>query len=205
MTRRIFTLILALAACSAMAFAATKSTAAQLLDELRAKVNGRGAVEAVFTLRADKSASTKGSVIMQGGQYSMTTPELKTWYDGKTMWALMTASKEVTLTEPLAEELMMSNPFFVIAANNKFYKVRRAQAGSKDALLFTPTRPKTGIKTVTVILGANGWPSDIKAAFDDGKTLNMHIDNITTTAAKPASAFRFDSKRNPGIEVVDLR
>src|SRR5690554_4515129 len=69
-----------------------------------------GAVQTSFNLKvipknSVNSQSITGSMIMKGNQFSLTTEDVKVWFDGKTQWALFEQNQEVNITQPSPEEL----------------------------------------------------------------------------------------------------
>ena len=57
---------------------------------------------------------------MSGNKFTIKSPEMEIWFDGKNQWAYSPNTDEVNLTEPTAEELSQINPLSVINrfANN---------------------------------------------------------------------------------------
>ncbi len=200
-------ILIAVALCM-LAFAAGARTlsADDIISGAAAKFAAAPSVEAQFTIR-DSGNPVQGSIIIAGGKFTITTPVLEVWYDGTTQWTLLRSSSEVNVTEPTADELMESNPFAILRNYSSRYKARRLpdSQGCKRVEL-TPLHPSdTEIAKAIISIGSNGWPTGCDVTLNDGRTISCSIDHIGVAAAKPASVFRFDSSRNPDIEIIDLR
>ena len=116
MKRLRLTLIFLFAALFLHAVAAgqSKASAATILSSLRSRMASAPAVEAVFTINGGQGP-VQGSVILSGAKYSMTTPQMSVWYDGRTQWTFLRNTNEVSITEPSADELLSTNPFAILS------------------------------------------------------------------------------------------
>lgn len=203
MKKILTTLIFALA--GAVAFAATDD-AATLLQQVRAKMAAAPSVEATFTINGG-DGPVQGSASMAADKYFMTTPVLTVWYDGRTQWTFLKSSGEVNITEPTVDELMESNPFAILSSPADHYTLR--MSGDSQGRKCVEMIPKSGISGISKIVlfvdPATHYPAGIVVNFDDGRAVDVVIDNMTAAKAKPVAAFRYDSKRFPATEIIDLR
>ncbi len=185
---------------------AANPTAESLLSALRTKVANSPSVEAVFTINGGGGA-VEGSVILSGNKYTMTTPQVAVWYDGRTQWTLLEASQEVSITEPTTDEVMTSNPFAILTAHRDFYTSRLLNdIASRKRVELTPRDKSLGISHYIIYINpTTGWPTALKVNFDDGRTIDVVINSISAGKAKSASIFTYDPAKYPAMEVVDLR
>lgn len=204
--RHIFLLFIA-AVLPAMNYAAQPAQSAEsILAALQDKVRAAAAIDAAFTINGG-GGPVEGSVQMAGSKFAMTTPKLSVWYDGHTQWTMLTASQEVSITEPTAAELVATNPFAILTSRQSHYTVRRhADSNGCRVVALTPRDKSSGIDTITLFINATtGWPQTVIITFEDSNIVEVIIDNIAATKAKPANVFVYDPKRYPAVEVVDLR
>lgn len=149
-----------------------------------------------------------GSMVVSGNKYSFTAGNYMVWFDGKTMWTYLKNSREVTITEPTEEELLQSNPFEILAHSNTHYNIKRLTDRS-DGLTRVSLTPKgtndAGITRATVILSKENWPKKITLEFASGGTMVFEISSITEGRSLPISTFKYDGKKNPASETIDLR
>ncbi|MCM1066606.1 MAG: hypothetical protein NC418_03415 [Muribaculaceae bacterium] len=200
-------LLLPLALVAALMVSAAKApTAASILAAMRAKLSSSPAVEAVFTINGG-SGPVQGSVILAGSKYSMSTPQMSVWFDGKTQWTLLNSSREVSITEPSPDELMETNPFAILSAHSDYYTARRLSDSNKRYRVELVPRDKGSIveRFVVFVDPATDMPSALAVHFDDGRRIDVVIDRISAAKAKSAATFTFDAKKHPALEIIDLR
>ncbi len=204
--KRLLLILIAIAGCLGCACAASHDAAA-ILARMKAKINASPSLEAVFTINGGEGP-VEGNAVIASSKYTMQTPQLKVWFDGRTQWTYLLNTGEVSITEPDASEQMASNPFAILSAHSDFYKSKRlSDSQGRYRVLLTPVGSASGIETITLFINrATSLPSAIVINFDDGKSIEVVIDKISTGAAKPASAFRFDRAKFPSVqEIIDLR
>ena len=204
--KRLLLILIAIAGCLGYACAASPDAAA-ILAKMKAKINASPSLEAVFTINGGEGP-VEGNAFIAGSKYTMQTPQLKGWFDGRTQWTYLLNTGEVSITEPDASEQMASNPFAILSAHSDYYKSKRlSDSQGRYRVLLTPVGSASGIEKITLFINrATSLPSAIVINFDDGKSIEVVIDKISTGAAKPASAFRFDRAKFPTVqEIIDLR
>ncbi len=204
--KRLLLILTAIAGCIGYACAASPDAAA-ILAKMKAKINASPSLEAVFTINGGEGP-VEGNSVIAGSKYTMQTPQLRVWFDGRTQWTYLLNTGEVSITEPDASEQMASNPFAILSAHSDYYKSKRlSDSQGRYRVLLTPVGSASGIEKITLFINrATSLPSAIVINFDDGKSIEVVIDKISTGAAKPASAFRFDRAKFPTVqEIIDLR
>ncbi len=204
--KRLLLILIAIAGCLGYACAASPDAAA-ILAKMKAKINASPSLEAVFTINGGEGP-VEGNAVIAGSNYTLQTPQLKVWFDGRTQWTYLLNTGEVSITEPDASEQMASNPFAILSAHSDYYKSKRlSDSQGRYRVLLTPVGSASGIEKITLFINrATSLPSAIVINFDDGKSIEVVIDKISTGAAKPASAFRFDRAKFPTVqEIIDLR
>lgn len=195
-----------LAIVATTASAAKSVTAESILDGLRSRIVGAPSVEAVFTINGG-DGPVQGSVILAGSSYTMTTPQMRAWFDGRTQWTLINSSKEVNVTEPDRSDLMSTNPFAILTAHKDFYTARRLpDAGGMQRVELVPRDRTSAVSDFVISVNPRtGWPTALEISFDDGRKISVRIDRMSAGTAKAASAFAFNAKDFPAYEIVDLR
>ncbi len=180
-------------------------TATQLLDKVRAKFSASPSVEAVFTIAGEHPL--QGNALMAGNAFTLNTPQIEVWFDGKTQWTLIKSSQEVSVTEPDAEEMMAANPFAILTSPGSFYTARRlSDSRGRARVELTPRDKTSGIEKIIVHIDtATSWPSAVVVDFADDRRIELMIDKITPSTKKSAGAFRYDASRYPAAEIIDLR
>ncbi|WP_301904186.1 LolA-like putative outer membrane lipoprotein chaperone, partial [uncultured Duncaniella sp.] len=96
-------------------------TATSILDRASAKIRSDKSIAATYTISADGHLHS-GTLTIAGDRFILTSPQISSWYDGKTQWTYSTQTGEVNITEPTPEELQQVNPFAIINSFRKLYK-----------------------------------------------------------------------------------
>ena len=130
------------------------------------------------------------------------------WYDGKTQWSYSPAINEVNITEPTAEELQQVNPFAIIQAFRRAYKagyVGKANGVTRQVQL-TALNPRDEIRKAIVTMNTSTlFPASIVLTMTGNKTITIKVSSARVGATLPMSTFRFEKKKAPKAQVVDLR
>lgn len=197
--------IISLALLSAFSSFAAE-TASDILETMRKHMLAKPAVEAKFTIKGGQGA-VQGSITISGASFTMSTPQLKVWYDGKTQWSYLDSTGEVSITEPTAEELTVSNPLAILSSYSAHYKVRRLNDNKgRKCVELSPIEKNTGIENIVVIADESGnWPDAVDIMFDDNNRISLVIDKIDGIAKPSEKIFRYDPILQPASEIIDLR
>ena len=190
--------------CCLGAIAGNRS-ADDILRSAAGRLSSSPSVEAQFTVHGQEPV--QGNIVMDGPRFAMTTPLLCVWFDGHTQWTQLQSTSEVSITEPTATEIMESNPFAILRDYSARYRARRLpDAAGKQRVELTPLpSADTTIEKAIIVVDSSNWPAAAEIRFTDGRSIIATIDHIGAAASKPASAFRFDTTRNPAVEIIDLR
>lgn len=159
-----------------------------------------------MTLINDGSA-VPGNLTMSGDKFRFTTDEMTMYYDGTTQWTLDTGAGEVSITTPTAEELIETNPLAFMRNYSSRYNVRIVSSSSDKYIVRMTSKTKsTYVRTADVTINASTMmPVSVSAALSTGQNLKINISSTSQGKTLPAATFRFDKKRHPNIEVIDLR
>ncbi len=201
----IWLMLMAVVTATPTASAATAS-AESSINKMIAAMKQKPSWDVVFTVW-NNGNSTSGSMNVSGKCFHLSTPQMKVWYDGKTQWSYSPSAKEVDITEPTGEELLESNPLSILSSLNKNYTFRRLKASSgEEKIELTPKTKTSSFASATVTLNAStSLPKAVTIKDAKGRLTTITISSFKGGATKPASAFRFNTKSYPGVEVVDLR
>ena len=193
--KRLFTmamLLLAVVCCHAQ-------SATQIFDRTVAAYKAAGAVSANY-----RAGSSHGTIVMKGNQFRILANNIKSWYDGKTQWTYSTATDEVNVTTPTAQQLVMIHPLAAAQSLKSGYKMSVKKRGAGYVLTL---KPKAKSKVVSVTLYVSKSYVLTKAIYTTKKgSETLTISNYKTKVATNAATFKFNKKMVPaGTEVVDLR
>lgn len=202
--RRLFAVIALIAGLCLPLSAAQNAT--QILDKAAANARSAKSLKAAYTIIADGHKQS-GTLTIAGDRFIISSPQISSWYDGKTQWTYSTQTGEVNITEPTPEELQQVNPFAIISSFRKLYKASLLKsAAGEHRISLTALNPKTDIKSVVLTLNSSSlYPTDIELTMSNKRKVDIKVNSVSAGLAIPVADFRFDPKKHPGIPVVDLR
>lgn len=191
-----------------VALGATAATdeATALLDQAAAKFKEAPSISAAYALTSG-SNKVSGRLTFSADRFCMTSPQILTWFDGKTQWSYNKADNEVTVSEPTAAELTQINPFAVINSfrNSFTAKLLPAPKGFKK-LELKAKEPKSDILSATVTLNETTlMPTQINLVPRSGQPITILLTSVTTGQRYNIKAFQFYAPNYPGVQTVDLR
>ena len=176
-------------------------SAAGLLARCAEKLVSAPSVSAAFSIRASDGEDIAGSIVM--------APRLRMWFDGRTQWTALDASKEVNVTEPTADELLASNPFAIITGYGSKYNCRLLPSTEKNSVRrveLTPKKAGADIRRAVIAIDTHTlWPVKVTITMASGATVDAVVSSCTVGKKLSASEFVFNPSSLPGYEVVDLR
>jgi len=174
-----------------------------------------GGMEIKFSanIRSEKngvSESFEGSIVMKNDKFVLKTPDMLTWFDGKTQWTYIPRSKEVNLTTPASDELRYLNPLIILQDPNKDFNVsyigESTSANAKSAydVMLTPKK-KDDIEKIEIQVEKNtSLPVKLVVTMRNNMRSTVTIKE-TKANNSPDKTFTFPETEYPGTEIIDLR
>lgn len=187
-------------------YVSAKETATDLLDKVATNLKNQKSLKIGYTISAD-SHQQNGILTISGERFSISSPQIASWYDGKTQWTYSTQTNEVNITEPTDEELQQVNPFAIIKSFREHYKASMQQSSDKVKTIdLKASNPRSDIADVSLTF-RNGslYPSVIKLTLSNRQVITININTTTPGGELPISEFQYDEKSHPEVPVVDLR
>ncbi len=189
----------------AIAIPAAAQEATSILDQSAAALKQAGNAKIDFSYVSGGSAAN-GSIKLQGSKFVLNMGGLVTWFDGKTMWQYNKKNEEVSVTEPSAADLAKINPYSFLSFYKKGYK---ASMGKSTASDYQVTLAGSGAgrykKVVLAVSKKTSYPSSITLTTESGHTVSIVCKSVHKNQKFSASTFRYDKKKFPKAEIVDLR
>ncbi len=194
---------------------AQDAKAKAILDKVSAKFQGMKTLKANFALTINdakgKTKDTKkGAFLMKGNKYRVNMGGQQIICDGKSVWTYLQANKEVQVTafDPNAQTLSPAKLFS--GSYNKEYKStyagEKTVSGKKvDVIELVPVANKSFKKVELYVDKASSMISGGNIYEKSGASYGYSISGVAPNAAVSDAEFTWDAKKNPGVEVVDLR
>lgn len=192
----------------AMAFShvALAQNAVSILDKAASVYRNAGGVKAQFMVSSEGNSST-GLIMLSGQKFFCNMGGgLMTWFDGKTMWSYVVSNEEVNVTTPTGAELSRINPYAFLSMYKKNYKASMGKStGLYYEVVLNATDSGSSLRKVVIRISKSSYhPLYIKLV--SRKVVNeITVTGYTDKQKYADSTFRFDSKKYPKAEVIDLR
>lgn len=186
----------------------------KVLDAVSSKFKTYKSVQAKFLLKIEnasgKNLGTKmGTVYMKGNKYRVSVPGQDIYSDGRDIWTYDRSSNEVTINriDPSANSISPQKLFTNFYDKDFLYKLNGIvkQGGkSMQEVELTPI-DKTKPFHKVLLYVTNGVINTTKIFEKTGNRYTYSVNGMATNGAIAESMFVFDTKKFPGVEVVDLR
>ena len=186
----------------------------KVLDAVSAKFKTYKSVQAKFLLKienaAGKNLGTKtGSVYMRGNKYRVSVPGQDIYSDGRDVWTYDKSSNEVTINriDPSANSITPQKLFTNFYDKDFLYKLNGVVKQSGKSMQEVELTPidKTKAFHKVLLYVTNSTISTTKIFEKTGNRYTYSVNGMTTNGVIAESTFVFDTKKFPGVEVVDLR
>lgn len=194
----------ALALClSVNLFAQKDKQAQEILDKTAVALKAAGGIRATF------NGTSQGTLLLKGEQFYLNSGGIQSWFDGKTQWSYVEQNEEVNISNPTPEELQTINPYSLLSLYKNGYtykyignKNRNGQSGYEVTL--TPEK-KQDIASILVFVTKSYQPLYIKVTSKNKSVNEIIINSFQTNQSLNDDTFKFDKKKFPHAEVIDLR
>jgi len=188
-----------------MAAVMNAQTAVSVLDKASAEYKKSQSVTAEFEMNLGGNTDN-GTILLQGTKFRTTTSESTIWFDGKTMWTYMKDNEEVNVTEPSATQLAKINPYAFLNMYKKGYDV--AFGGNTSAyyeVILTAKGSNASIQKAIIRINKGTYQPRYIMMGTSRADIEISIKSYKAGGKQADTAFRFDKKKYPKVDVIDLR
>lgn len=187
-----------------------------ILDKAATAYENANGISASFTLNTRSEAqkmseSFEGTIQMKGDKFKLITPDMITWFDGKTQWTYVERNDEVNVSTPSGDELQFTNPAMLLRVYKKGFTPKyigeSTAANGKAAydIQLTPKKKGDIIFVELQIEKFSGYPVKIRIEAKNGISNTIHISDLKTGVNQSDDFFVFKESEYPDAEVIDLR
>lgn len=202
--KKITYLFVLLIALFVPAVAQAAESADQILAKCAAKVNGAPSISVKFTLEYGNKRMPCNIVISKD-KYHLSSNDVKVWYDGTTQWTYLIAGKQLSITEPTAEELLESNPFAILNHYSKAYSCKKLAGSGINIQLTSKSKAGSIRKAVVSINPKTYLPTKVVVTLSNGQTMSASAGSAVIGKLLPSKTFVYNEKAFPAKETADLR
>lgn len=187
-----------------------QNTADSYIDNVVSRFYNASGVTADFVLKGNEQSGLymQGTLKMKGKKFCLETDDLKTWYDGKTLWSYAVGMCEVNITEPTRQELTEINPYMLLDSYRESFsasELKSEHRGERRFLLLPAKRNTTIKQIVLTIATATLSPVSFEIVGNNDQTTVVAITNYNDKKELSDKAFVFDGSQYKGVTIVDLR
>lgn len=198
--KRLYILSLLMLACVSMG--AQNNQARQILDKTAAVVGHKGGATASFSM-SGKYGDAAGTIAIKGNKFCAQTSQYIIWFDGKTQWAYNKKVDEVNVSTPTEAQQQSLNPYTFINIYKNGFTLSSQKVATNYRVHLKAQNQKRTIKEMYITINKVYQPTEVKMRTDKGwstiKIRNFQKKNLGD------DTFRFNAKKYPDAEVIDLR
>ena len=215
--KKLASALLAITIFSSVAIAQTDPKAKAILAEVSKKYRSYDVVKSDFTFTLDnKQAKVKETqsgtlyVKAKSNKYKVAMTNQELISDGKVQWTYLKQDKEVQVSnvDASSEALNPAKIFTIYEKGFKYVYTGEKKVGAKTYQMIdlSPTDLKKSVFKVRLTVDkAAKQISNIVVFEKNGNTYTYNVKTFSPNVKVPESTFAFDSRKYPGVEVVDLR
>lgn len=212
--RKIFFVAFIFLSLSISSNAQNDSKAMDVLNNASAAYNKAGGIKAGFSLlehrAGGKASNISGTILLKGSKFKIEVRGMIAWFDGKNEWVYIAKSKEVNLSNPTEEEMLMINPVNVFQLYKHGYTckwggVKKENGVTVQKVILTPAKRSSLQSIVASFDKSTLKPVRIIITNKDKSGSDISITSYLTGQNYSDSSFTFQQKRYPNVEVIDLR
>lgn len=188
--------------------------AIEILDRVSERYEKANGITATFTFETQTEDGEKfqfqGELKMQENRFFLSSPDILTWFDGTTQWAMLIDADEVNITNPTEDELKAINPYVLL----KLYKngfictfddKNKSSNGKTKKIILTPTE-KNELDRITLEIDTEKlYPISIEMINKNKSRNKITVSSYKEKMNHPKNIFVFDKKQYPQTEIIDLR
>lgn len=188
---------------------AVDQTANTLLKKAAAKMSGTVSFSVtVVNLDADKKETFrhKVDILYNAPRYRVKTSDLEIYCNGKVVWQLNKPNKEVVITPMTDSDDDITNPARLLSNYSKSFRAKfiREESDGTAIVDLQPMKARSYHKIRLYINSKTGLLKKMEQHNFDSSRGVYTLSNFKNTKATDAD-FTFNTKANPGVEVVDMR
>ncbi len=208
-----FTYSIIISIISIISLNAQQKTDAESIIKNLTTTFSNNTVKGVFTLSTIGNNSVisqpnRGTFILKANKFVIEMEGVKVWFDGKTQWAYMSQSNEVSINEPDNTELQQLNPIALLSdfkSKSKVQFSRQKSTTNYVVELIPKVKNKDFAKVVVQTNKANGNLVSIIILNNDKSQIKLSISNIQKGVQFKDASFTFDKSLYKGVTINDLR
>lgn len=208
-------LVFVLVSIFSVAFGQDKK-AGLILDQMSKKYQGLKTFNAVFTYGVEGANSKlvqtyKGNVTVKGAKFKLNMAGQEIYNNGKDIYTFVKETNEVNVTEFNANSDSDFSPTKIYSIYKKGYKYIFKEELNENGVAYevvelSPLAAKSNVSKIQIKVAKGDKSVKSWKVWDkSGKRTVFKVDKFLGNVPATDATFTFDTKKHPGVEVVDLR
>jgi len=152
---------------------------------------------------------SSGTFTLKGTKFVLEMEAMKVWFDGKTQWAYVHQSNEVSITEPSEKELSETNPMAILSGFKAKSFIRfstKVKSNQNYCIELTPKTSQKDIQKIEVQVNkSNENLFSIKITNKNGDESVLTLSNYQKGLDINENTFVFNALKYKGVTINDLR
>ena len=166
--------------CTALALVANAQAAKSVLDKAASEFKKCPSVNVTFEVAIGEDIDN-GTITLQGNKFCTKLSNTSIWFDGKTMWTYVKDNEEVNVTEP------------------------RVNTHDYFEVVLTTTNTKNSIKKAVIRIDRFSYQPKYILMGGSKADIEIKVTSYKKGKKQADAAFKFDKKKYPNAEIIDLR
>ncbi len=192
----------------------TDKKAKEILDATSKKIQSFKTIKIDFSITesAEKKedVTRKGRVWLKGNKYNLRFAGQEVYCDGKTKWTYIKDAEEVHITNVKEDEDELANPIKLLKNYQHRFTARwikeETLKGKKTNLVDLYPKKIKGYHRVRLRISQSDYQILNTTIYQvNNASQTIDVDKFATNEAIGDEQFIWDSKKHPGVEVIDLR
>ena len=164
---------------------------------------------AVYEKKNTPAMVSTGTFTIKGAKFLLEMPDMKVFFDGKTQWAYVAKTNEVSITEPTEKELSETNPMAILSGFKSKCTIRissKSKSAQNHCIEMLPKIKNKDMDNIEVQINkSNNNLSSIKITNKNGGASLLSLTNFQKGIKVTDAFFVFKASKYLGVEVNDLR
>ena len=191
--------------CMALSLVANAQAAKSVLDRASSEFRKCPSVNVTFEV-AIGGDTDNGTILLQGNKFYTRLSNTITWFDGKIMWSYVKDNEEVNVTEPKPAQVAKMNPYAFLDMYKNGYDIAfGVNTHDYFEVVLTTKNDKNSIKKAVIRIDRFSYQPKYILMGGSKADLEIKVTSYKKGKKQADTAFKFNKKKYPNVEVIDLR
>lgn len=189
----------------ALVLVANAQAAKSVLDKASSEFRKCPSVNVTFEVAIGGDIDN-GTILLQGNKFCTRLSNTITWFDGKTMWSYVKDNEEVNVTEPKPAQVAKMNPYAFIDMYKSGYDIAfGVNTHDYFEVVLTTKNDKNTIKKAVIRIDRFSYQPKYILMGGSKADIEIKVTSYKKGKKQADTAFKFNKKKYPNAEIIDLR